>query len=56
MINGDRCVWVVTVDAPLAINGPEGYDGPSTAPVYTVVLDEATGLTVIVIASAVLNP
>jgi hypothetical protein len=55
-IGPTRCVWVTTVDAPIAVRStPASETGPGTRPDYTVVSDEATGVGVLTIAQAVLS-
>ena len=41
-INPERCVWVVTVRAPIAVKDPPGTE-PQTASVYSVALDVGSG-------------
>ena len=41
-INPQRCVWVVTVHAPMAVKVPPGVS-PRTVDVYSVVIDAASG-------------
>jgi hypothetical protein len=41
-INPQRCVWVVTVHAPMAVKVPPGAS-PRSVDVYSIVFDVASG-------------
>lgn len=56
LINQARCIWVVTVDSPIAIHGAPGYTGPATEPAYSVGIDQGSGKTILVMAAAFLTP
>ena len=48
-INPQRCVWVLTVHAPMAVKVSPG-ESPSTVDVYSVAVDGASGTTIGVLA------
>jgi hypothetical protein len=50
-INPQRCVWVITVHAQMAIKVPPGQS-PQRVDVYSIVVDAASGTTIGVLAGA----
>ena len=54
-INPDRCVWVVTVHASMAVKVPPGQT-PRAVGVYSVAIDAASGMMIGVLTGSDLIP